>query len=165
MSPRGSASSREPGLIVERYRDDRAAGAGVGTTVAEAAGTEAAGRSDPSAPAEETGKFVVLLQDKTVHLVLSPVTLTPYHADIVYRYLQIEGRGKVETSGNGHCRIVSRGWKIHGGGHFTLQHWLHHMILHGKSTAFGKYDQALLDLHADALPDRLGLSSYTLELK
>ncbi|MEO7426057.1 MAG: hypothetical protein ABI036_12785 [Fibrobacteria bacterium] len=124
---------------------------------------------DPAQPVsqtgEEDGKFVLLTKGKGVHLVLSPVSLTPYHANIVYQYLQVEGRGEVEAVSSSGCRILSKGWKVHGGGYFTLQHWLHHLVFHGKSTAFGKYDQKLLGSVADGIAEKLGLEAFTLEFK
>lgn len=114
---------------------------------------------------EEEGKFVLLTKGGELHLVLSPVSLTPYHADIVYRYLQIEGRGKVEASSSTGCKILSRAWKVHGGGHYQSQPWLHHLTLLGKSTAFGKYKQSLLEPFADDVCGKLGLAGYTLEMK
>lgn len=119
---------------------------------------------DLSVDQEEQGKFVLLVQDRTLHLVLSPINFTPYHANIVWQYLQAEGRGKVEEAGEGGCRIVSRDWKMHGGGHYHVQNWLHHMRLHGKSTAFGKYPSTLLEPHAHQIPLLLGLEGFTLEL-
>ena len=120
---------------------------------------------DLSQATEEDGKFVVLTKGRSVHLVLSPLSLTPYHANIVYEYLQVGGRGDVEAVSSGGCRIVTRGWKVHGGGHYTVQHWLHNLILHGKSTAFGKYDQKLLGRLADGIAPGLGLDGFTVEFK
>lgn len=116
-------------------------------------------------PREEEGKFVILSKGRGVHLILSPISLTPYHANIVYQYLQVEGRGEVEAVSSSGCRILSKGWTVHGGGYYTVQHWLHHLILHGKSTAFGKYELRQLGAFADAIPERLGLGAYTLEFK
>jgi hypothetical protein len=113
--------------------------------------------------AEEEGKFVLLTKGKALHLILSPLSLTPYHANIIYQYLQVEGRGKVEATSSGGCKILSKAWQVHGGGHYTAQPWLHHLSLHGKSTAFGKYDRGLLEPHADEVCPLLGLSGYTLE--
>ena len=120
-------------------------------------------RSDPLS--EEEGKFVILTKGKGIHLILSPVSLTPYHANIVYQYLQVEGRGEVEAVSSSGCRIITKGWTVHGGGYYTVQHWLHNLILHGKSTAFGKYDQKLLGPMADAIAGKLGLNAFTLEFK
>ena len=136
----GRRADDPPALVVHSYRNLRAAD-------------------------EETGKFVLLVQDRTLHLVLSPVDFTPYHANIVWQYLQAEGRGKVEEAGEGGCRIVSRDWKVKGGGYYQVQNWLHHMRLHGKSTAFGKYSEALLAPHRDDIPALLGLDGYTLDLE
>jgi len=129
-------------------------------------------REFPSAPAaswgsvgdEETGKFVILVRREEIHLVLSPVAFTPYHADIVRQYLQAEGRGRVEGASASGCRILSPEWSVHGGGHFAIQHWLHHLRLHGKSSAFGRYEEARLSPFLDDIPARLGLEGYTLEL-
>lgn len=119
---------------------------------------EATGKSD-----EETGKFVILRRREEIHLVLSPVGFTPYHADIVRQYLQVEGHGRVEGASASGCRILSPEWTVHGGGHFVIQHWLHHMRLHGKSSAFGRYEAARLTPFLDGLPESLGLDGYTLE--
>jgi hypothetical protein len=128
-------------------------------------------RHFPSAPDqadghadEETGKFVILSREREIHLVLSPLAFTPYHANIVYQYLQAEGRGRVESASSTGCRILSPEWTVHGGGHYTVQHWLHHVKLHGKSSAFGRYEAARLTPFLDGLPARLGLEGYTLEL-
>lgn len=121
---------------------------------------------DPGkSPEEETGKFVILTRGKEVHLILSPLAFTPYHADIVYQYLQVEGRGRVEGAKASGCRILSPEWAVHGGGHFTAQHWLHSLILHGKSTAFGRYEQDLLEPFAGEISSKLGLEGYTLEFR
>jgi hypothetical protein len=114
---------------------------------------------------EEEGKFVLITKGRDLHLVLSPISLTPYHANIVYQYLQAEGRGKVEAVSSAGCRILSRSWKMQGGGYYQSQPWLHHLTLHGKSTAFGKYKGELLDPYRDELCGRLGLPGYTLDMK
>jgi hypothetical protein len=113
---------------------------------------------------EESGKFVILCRREEIHLVLSPVAFTPYHADIVRQYLQVEGRGRVEGASASGCRILSPEWSVHGGGHFVIQHWLHHLRLHGKSSGFGRYEAARLTPYLDGLPESLGLEGYTLEL-
>jgi hypothetical protein len=124
-----------------------------------------AGNPDGAGPGgEETGKFVILSREGEIHLVLSPLAFTPYHANIVYQYLQQEGRGRVEAATSTGCRILSPEWSVHGGGHYVLQHWLHHLKLLGKSSAFGRYEARRLAPFLDEIPDRLGLPGYTLEL-
>lgn len=120
--------------------------------------------SSLTAGSEAQGKFVLLAKGKSLHLILSPVSLTPYHANIVYQYLQVEGRGSVENAGESGCHILSKAWSVHGGGYYHVQNWLHNIRLHGKSTAFGKYKPSLLGPHADQIPFALGLEAYTLEL-
>jgi hypothetical protein len=114
---------------------------------------------------EESGKFVILSRREEIHLVLSPVAFTPYHADIVRQYLQAEGRGRVEGASASGCRILSPEWSVHGGGFFSIQHWLHHIRLHGKSSAFGPYEEKRLEPFLDGLAASLGLEGYTLELE
>lgn len=127
-------------------------------------GEAAPGSSGGAGPgAEEAGKFVILSRGSEIHLVLSPVAFTPYHADIVRQYLQIEGRGRVEGASSTGCRILSPEWDVRGGGHYAIEHWLHHIRLHGKSSAFGKYDFSLLDPFRDEIPERLSLGGYTFE--
>lgn len=120
--------------------------------------------TDPNLP-EEEGKFVLLTHGKNLHLILSPLALTPYHANIVFQYLQVEGRGKVEAVSSSGCRILSKGWHVHGGGFYQLQPWLHTLVLGGKSTAFGKYDVNLINPFVEEIPVMLGLTDFFLELK
>jgi hypothetical protein len=54
---------------------------------------------------------------------------------------------------------------VQGGGYYHAQRWLHHLRLHGKSTAFGKYRSALLAPHLDGIPEALGLAGFTLDLE
>lgn len=110
------------------------------------------------------GKFVLLTKGKDLHLVLSPLSLTPYHANIVYQYLQVEGRGKVEAVSSSGCRILSKGWQVQGGGFYQVQHWLHTLKFGGKSTAFGKYTASLLEPYREDIPVLLELPEYFLEL-
>ena len=56
-----------------------------------------AARPNPTPLRRKSGKFVILTKGKGVHLMLSPVSLTPYHANIVYQYLQV---GRPRRSGS-----------------------------------------------------------------
>lgn len=158
MSPRKPAGGGGSGS--DRPGNDAGAGipAGGQTLVAKS-------YQDLRSADETAGKFVLLVQDRTLHLVLSPVDFTPYHANIVWQYLQAEGRGRVEEAGEGGCRIVSRDWSVRGGGYYQSQTWLHHLRLHGKSTAFGKYHSTLLSPHQDDIPAALGLEGFTVTLE
>ena len=120
--------------------------------------------SDRSLPDEE-GKFVILAKGQGLHVVFSPIALTPYHANIVYQYLQIEGRGKVEAVSSSGCRILSPGWRVHGGGYYQVQHGAQTLTLQGKSTAFGKYQGDLLRPFLEEILGLLGLTGFYLELK
>jgi hypothetical protein len=133
-------AGRPHSLVVKSYRDEAAASSG------------------------DDGKFVLMTKGKSLHLVLSPVSLTPYHANIVYQYLQVEGRGQVETPSSSGCRILSKGWTVHGGGYYHVQSLIHVISFHGKSSAFGRYQEHLLAPFSDEIPDLLGLEGYALEL-
>ncbi len=143
---------RTPTLIVKSYRDFTAQDAGSPVDAGRLSG-------------EESGKFVLLSKGRSLHLILSPVSLTPYHANIVYQYLHVEGRGEVEGVSSGGCRIITKGWEVHGGGHYTVQHWLHNILFHGKSTAFGKYAVGKLGALSPDVAAKLGLEGYTLEFQ
>ena len=152
MTPPEASGPRSKSLFATVYRDP---------SLSPSAGAD----SGPGRVSEEEGKFVLLTKLKGIHLVLSPVSLTPYHANIVYQYLQVEGRGDVEAVSSSGCRILSKGWRVHGGGYYTMQHWLHNLILHGKSTAFGKYDLKRLSGLTEKIPEALGLGGYTVEFR
>lgn len=123
-------------------------------------------RPQPDASvSEDDGKFVLLTKGKVLHLVLSPVSLTPFHANIVYQYLQVEGRGEVEAVSSSGCRILTKGWKVHGGGYYAVQHWLHAIVFSGKSTAFGKFDQNMLEPFLTEIPEKMALPHFTFEMK
>ncbi len=119
---------------------------------------------DP-AVAKEEGKFVLLTKGLDLHFILSPIQLHPYHANIVYQYLQVEGRGKVEAVSSSGCRILTKGWSVRGGGYYSVQPWIKTLTLMGKSTAFGKYEAALLEPFIDEIPLELGIMEYFLELE
>lgn len=110
------------------------------------------------------GKFVILAHGKDLHLILSPLDLTPYHANIVHRYLEGEGLGRVEAASSSGIRILTPGWKVKGGGHFQVETLTHTLTLQGKSTAFGKYHARLLEPYELEIPERLGLAGYALEM-
>ncbi len=119
---------------------------------------------DPVA-AKEEGKFVLLTKGNGLHFILSPILLNPYHANIVYQYLQVEGRGKVEAVSSSGCRILTKGWSVRGGGYYSVQPWIKTLSLLGKSTAFGRYEGDLLEPFIDEVPVMLGMSEYFLEMK
>ena len=120
---------------------------------------------EPGKADEETGKFVILSRGKSLHLVLSPLAFTPYHANIVHQYLQVEGRGKVESATASGCRILSPEWAVHGGGHYVVQHWLRNLVLHGKSSAFGPFEWKRIAAYEEQIPEKLGLEGFTLEIR
>lgn len=111
------------------------------------------------------GKFVLLSQGKILHLILSPLVLTPFHAHIVELYLGKENRAEVEMQTGPKCKILSPGWKIQGGGHFHIDWEVRTLIFSGKSTVYGKYDMELLKPHQVEITTMLGLKDFTAALK
>jgi hypothetical protein len=110
------------------------------------------------------GKFVLLTKGKDLHLVLSPIAETPYHANIVLRYLDGEGLGKAALIGSTGLRFLTKGWKVQGGGYYKVEPWAKIITLHGKSTAFGKYQAKWVEPFEKEIPGRLELEGFTLDL-
>ena len=110
------------------------------------------------------GKFVVLAKGKHLHLALSPVAETPFHANIVLRYLESENLGKAALIGTTGLRFLTKGWKVQGGGYYKVEPWSKLITLYGKSTAFGKYQEKLIQPHEEEIPGLLGLDGFALDL-
>ncbi len=111
------------------------------------------------------GKFVCILNGADLHVVLSPIARTPYHANIVGLYLEQEGLARVEMLAGPNCRIETQGWSVKGGGYYAALPHERKIRFYGKSTAFGRYARKLLVPFQETLPQRLGLPGFTLSLE
>ncbi len=111
------------------------------------------------------GKFVLIINGSDLHVVLSPIAKTPYHANIVALYLGEGGHAAVEMLPGPHCRISTPGWSVKGGGYYAVLGDDRTLRFYGKSTAFGRYARKLLDPYIETLPQRLGLPGFRLSLE
>ena len=116
-------------------------------------------------PAEAPrGKFVLLRRGADLHFVTAPLSTHPYHANIVFTFIQEQNRGRAALSGGTHCSILSPGWKILGGGHYAVDADSREIRLGEKSTAYGKYPVDLLGENSGDLAEALGLAGFRLRL-
>ncbi len=91
-------------------------------------------------PSKYEGKFVHIVGPADEYLVLSPVELTEFHAQIVQRF----SRRRPETSSvflpSGEVRFGTPGWSVRGGGRFQLNRSGSSLTLWGESKAYGTFD-------------------------
>jgi len=111
------------------------------------------------------GKFVVLAFGKELHFVTAPVGSHPYHANIVFSFIEEAGRGQAALTAPTQCVISTPGWKVLGGGRYEVQAETKVFRLSDKSTAYGKYPAAALRKSEEALMAALGLDGFSLRLE
>ena len=91
-------------------------------------------------PSTYEGKFVHIAGPADEYLVLSPVELTEFHAQIVQRF----SRRRPDTSSvylpSGEVRFGTPGWSVRGGGRFQLDRAANCLSLWGESKAYGGFD-------------------------
>jgi hypothetical protein len=110
------------------------------------------------------GKFVVLRHGEELHFVTAPTSTHPYHAHIVFTFIEEQGRGQAVLMGGTHCTILTEGWKVLGGGHYELNPETRSLRLSEKSTAFGKYPLDVVKQNSRSVLEGLGLSDFRLKL-
>jgi hypothetical protein len=110
------------------------------------------------------GKFVLLSHGEDLHLILGPVNEFPYHANLVYEYLVGQRRAEATMTDGSHCRVISPGWEILGGGQYRLDDLTHTVHFSEKSTAYGKYPQSKLAENASQLLSSVELPGWDLQL-
>jgi len=118
----------------------------------------------PLAPLETypRGKFVVLDFQGSLHVLFGPVNLFPYHANLIFEFLQVQGRAEAVMTDGSHCRIVSSHWQILGGGQYLLDELTHTLKFNEKSTAYGKYPGERLEAESEGLLTALDLDGWAL---
>ncbi len=115
--------------------------------------------------AESRGKFVILRNIHETYFVSAPLESHPYHANIVYSFLQEGGRGRAKMADPGFCTLLSQDWEILGGGFFETKGQERVLVLSGKSTAYGRYPVDFIKKNGTNLPHDLGLLEYSLEIR
>src|SRR6266849_10987367 len=110
------------------------------------------------------GKFVILRHGQEMHFVAAPLSLHAYHAQIVFAFIQEQGRGEAVLISSGQCSILTPGWKVLGGGQYE---WLPEeriLRLKEKSTAYGKYPAQVVARSAAEILPALGCPGFRLDL-
>ena len=106
------------------------------------------------------GKFVILLRGGKFHYVSAPLSTHPYHAHIVFAFLQEGGRGEAVLTDAAHCRILSPEWEVLGGGYYEVDASDRIFRLSGKSTAYGKYPAEAVRKNIGSWLEDLGLPDF-----
>lgn len=91
------------------------------------------------------GKFVHITGPHEEFIVLSPIELTEFHAQIVQRF----SRRRVEMSSvslptGEEVRFGTPGWEIRGGGRFQWDRATRRLCLWGASKVYGPFDGAYI---------------------
>ncbi len=113
-----------------------------------------------STPPVYDGKFVHISGPREEFLVLSPVALSKYHANIVERFCHRHKDVMFRLSGDD-GRFTTPGWEVCGGGRFHLDHVQRFLQLWGTSKAYGAFDAEALRIKAKSVT---GWTEYTIRL-
>ena len=111
------------------------------------------------------GKFVLLRGGEEIHFVCASLQSHPFHASIVFTYLQEQGRGRAEMVEKGFCFVHSQEWRVLGGGYYEADFEARLLRLHGKSTAYGKYPPASIADGIPTLASALGIPDFQVALE
>jgi hypothetical protein len=110
------------------------------------------------------GKFVLLRGEDGLHFVCAPLRTHPYHANIIFTFLEQGGRGQARMLEPVYCKISGDDWEMLGGGHYDLNREHRLLVLSGKSTTYGKYPVDLLRKASAHLTDDLGFPDFGLKI-
>jgi hypothetical protein len=109
-----------------------------------------------SVPDKRLGKFVLIRNDGTEYLVLSPKGLSVYHANIVERFFtRLKIRGDYNGKGDFY-EIHENGWEVRGGGIWAINDADRLLHLSGSSQAYGRYDRTGLRDKIEAVEELSG---------
>ncbi len=91
-------------------------------------------------PEERGGKFVQLTKGSLQVVAFSPMKLHPYHANIAEAFLRSQGilNGSYNTKKD-HFDSVNTGWRILGGGIWSLSEKEGALRMEGASQAYGPF--------------------------
>lgn len=103
--------------------------------------------SGGTVPANRGGKFVQIRNEDSgrEYLVLSPGSLSMYHANIVERFCALNGLDGHWTSGRASYRIVDDSWRVVGGGRWVINSGEKTLELGSSSQAYGRFDPVGLE--------------------
>jgi hypothetical protein len=98
------------------------------------------GRKGPI-PSKRGGKFIQLRNAYYEYVVLAPVEMCSYHANIVERFCWDEQIGGGYTTGKmDHYALKTAGWRIVGGGFWEMEEDRQWLSLRGASQAYGRFE-------------------------
>jgi hypothetical protein len=91
-------------------------------------------------PFNRSGKFVQIRHFEAEYLLLSPIELSPYHANIAGRFFSKENiKGRFNKKKD-YFELLDPEWEIVGGGMWTINEEEKSLVFFGSSQAYGKYD-------------------------
>ena len=92
------------------------------------------------------GIFVLIRDDETAYLVLSPRNLSKHHAPILERFCELNDLEGKYVSKPSLFVFRESGWEILGGGEWTIDDQGKVLHLFGKSVAYGRFlSEGLID--------------------
>ena len=86
-------------------------------------------------------KFVVIKRGRHMHLVLGPVSLFRYHANLVDGFCHRYEIPASKARGTQRVEIYDRSVRVLGGGQISVNPESKSVRFHGLSTAYGPYDR------------------------
>ena len=91
-------------------------------------------------PRKRKGKFIQLRNSGTEYLVLSPINLSPFHANILERFCLTNGiYGRYTNSKMEKFEIDDIEWAVVGGGHWEMDDGKKTLVLSGASYVYGRF--------------------------
>ena len=111
---------------------------------------------------KRNGKFIQVRKATVEYLVLSPKESSVYHSDIAERFLTEKGiAGRYNDKGDLY-EISDPGWKITGGGFWSIDENEKIIQFFGSSRSYGKFDRRGL---RDKLIRANGFLQYTISVE
>lgn len=100
-----------------------------------------ASHSSAVASPQRGGKFIQIRNFDSEYLLLSPVELSAYHANIAERFFSEKGVKGSYNKKRDNFQIDDSEWEIVGGGVWTVDDREKTLRLSGRSLAYGEYDR------------------------
>ena len=85
-------------------------------------------------------KFVLVRTEHRLHLVVGPVSLFRYHANLVDGFCRRHDIPASKARGSHRVEIYDRSVRVLGGGHVSVDSEARRIRFFGQSTAYGPYD-------------------------
>ncbi len=113
-------------------------------------------------PTECSGKFVQLHHEQTEYVVIAPIALCKWHANIVQRFLEPQNVPGEYNARQDNYTLFDDNWTILGGGHWQRNLQQNTLHLFGVSQAYGRFAPAGL---ADRLSNISRLSEFQITVE